>query len=170
MRSSRYTSSSEVAYALKNISFENSALDVLPDKILHRAGYLYPYLETVSFKNSTVTNMSYIAETSSSGFSFLEHCTGLKNLDLTGMDFSTLYSGSKFLYGCNNLENVVFPADLRIATGSLNFRNATNLTKESLLSLLNSINEQSTQKTLYLGEINTEKLTAEEIAIATEKG
>ena len=88
-------------------------------------------------------------------------------VDLSNLDLShpAIDTGKAF----NNLPNVV---DFKLGSGwrySTSFSNDTKLSRESLLSILNSL-EVVSGETLTLGSVNLAKLTDDDIAIATNKG
>ena len=87
-------------------------------------------------------------------------------------------------YGCSGLKNVGGLKDIGkayLTTTSENyieymvdFSNSRELTHDSLMNIINNVYDIASAgvktQTLKLGSRNTPKLTAEEIAIATNKG
>lgn len=74
---------------------------------------------------------------------------------------------------CSKLTHIIF--DGVIAKNGLNLQSSKNLDKESLLSLLNSLKDYSTDTSgttwkITIGDANIAKLTEEELAIADAKG
>lgn len=115
---------------------------------------------------SNVNNMNYT----------FYNCVNLTSLDLSGWDISNPKNqcSSTFLY-CNSLVNLQFGYNIKC---SFSLSSSTDLTVESLLSVLNGLydftgNQQtptSYQGKLTLGSTNLAKLTDEQKAIATGKG
>ena len=104
----------------------------------------------------------------------------LKSIDFSHIDISNIpnwkSSGSTFMFqydyllskvyfGTENL-NKMHCNDYPI----INFSNSNMLTRESLLNIINALENGVSSKTLQLGTTNLNKLTAEEKAIATNKG
>lgn len=83
---------------------------------------------------------------------------------------SKLTNASNFIYNSStnmsNLQKISLPG-LSI---SLTLSNASNLSKEGLVSLFNDLAPVTSTKTLSIGPTNLNKLSAEEKAIATNKG
>ena len=50
------------------------------------------------------------------------------------------------------------------------YANAFSLTKQSLLNIFNTLPNVTGSKTITIGQVNRLKLTAEQIAVATQKG
>lgn len=96
-------------------------------------------------------------------------------IDLTGKSFKALSSSTYNFDTCYCLQNITFGENnngkMTMATTTpLRFDWSPLLTHESLMNILNVIGTVSTAKTLQLGSVNLNKLTAEEKAIATNKG
>ena len=107
---------------------------------------------------SNVTNMKYM----------FYGCESLTTIPL--MDTSKVTDISYMLDGCRSLKNLGGFIGLRL---SLKLSNFTLLTHESLMNVINNladVHKEPLVKTLTLGEWNINKLTTEEIAIATGKG
>ena len=114
-------------------------------------------------------------------------CTNLENLDLHNLDFSSITGAdvsnnvSTFFSSSNNLKNLVFPKNLgvgysasltaNVSTATITLNNATQLTHDSLMSIINSVADLTgkNQQTINLGATNLAKLSVDEIAIATDK-
>lgn len=114
-------------------------------------------------------------------------CTNLENIDLHNLDFSSITGAdvsnnvSTFFSNSNNLKNLVFPKNVgvgysasltaNVSTASILLNNATQLTHDSLMSVINSVADLTgkNQQTINLGATNLAKLTNDEIAIATAK-
>lgn len=78
------------------------------------------------------------------------------------------------LGGLKDLGKAYTGSSANYASYNLNLTTCTNLTKQSLLNVINGLYDLASHNKpaqgLFLGEINLAKLTAEEIAIATNKG
>lgn len=127
-----------------------------------------PQLDT-----SKVTDMAYMFYYSNDLFS-----------SLPLLDTSSVTDMSDMFYSCNNLTTLGGFKDLGKAYDTtksanysyytLNLYYARNLTHESLMNVINNLYDIASKgcqlQQLRLGSTNLEKLTAEEIAIATNKG
>lgn len=71
-------------------------------------------------------------------------------------------------FTCKSLENIIFTGTGRICA-DVNFSVCTKLTHDSLLSIINALSDSSAH-TLTIGSVNKAKLTAAELAVATDKG
>ena len=121
-------------------------------------------------------------------------CQNLRKIDWSTWD-TTNWAVTTNQYMFNqifNLETALFPATFNFTSSSNNsavpniqklknysgyaiaqnhsYNNSICLTTESLVSILNRLSTVSSTKTLTLGQCNKNKLTAEQIAIATQKG
>ena len=121
----------------------------------------------------------------------------MKKLDLSRWDTSKFNVGGIYnlLVECFNLEEMIFPESLdltnvtnvnytvpasgytvkecnfyRLKNGNLNINYWYSLSRESLLSLFDKLQETTVTRTVNIGKINRLKLNPEEIAIATQKG
>ena len=120
-------------------------------------------LETIPKLNmSKATNITNFIYTSKGGsqtnFPYLENLGGFENL---GEAYSTTASANNNSYTLDILSNIKY-ADLN------------KITHDSLMNVINYLYDIKTKgcntQSLKLGSINLAKLTAEEIAIATNKG
>lgn len=123
------------------------------------------------------------------GYAF-SYDTGLINLDLSNVDGSKIVAFTDMIYGCSNIENYIPPTNIgkgftqksnNYNNYTQNYSNCTKLTHDSLMNIINGLYDLNltynvagggtlyTQK-LTLGSTNLAKLTADEIAIATNKG
>ena len=137
-------------------------------------------LNVSSFDTSNVTDMSGM-------FSW---CVSLTSLDLSNFNTSSVTNILGVLAGCNSLTNLHFGFNLgkgytekttNCDSYELSLSSCPLLTHDSLISVINGLYDLNltynvanggtlyTQR-LILGSINLAKLTAEEIAIATNKG
>ena len=130
---------------------------------------------------SKVTNMSNMFESCSA----LTYISQLDTRNVTNMSNMFLYCRSlisiplldttkvtdmtNILRGCESLTYLGGFKNLHISVNSGFIENSINLTVESLMNIINNL---STGSYLYLcfGSINLDKLTAEQIAVATKKG
>ena len=104
------------------------------------------------------TNMNYAFRSAKS-----------KTIDLSNFIFDNCTYMNSTFYNCKNLENLILNPNANIKK-SIDISMSTLLTHESLLSVINGIGTVTTATTLTLGTVNKEKLSEEEISIATEKG
>ena len=96
-------------------------------------------------------------------------CENLKTLNLSSFDASLLgflSTGTMFSH-CYKLENLQAPKNIK---SDIKFSDCTNLTHDSLMSIINNLKTVTSTKTLTLGTTNLAKLTDDEKAIATNKG
>ena len=94
------------------------------------------------------------------------YCYNLQSLDLSGWDVSSvtsLWDAWKSCYGLVDYWPSVISVDQ-------NYNNATALSIASLLRIIDSLPVVTEARTLTLGQTNKLKLTAEQIAVATQKG
>lgn len=133
--------------------------------------------------NWTITSLGYC----------WSNCRRLQVLDISAWDVSSwnLTTFSNPISGCYSLHTLKFPASMNINTlglsidattfclqtfngiigsGNMNYSNAYNLTRQSLLNIIDKLPQVTSTKTLALGQHNKNKLTAAEIAVATQKG
>lgn len=140
-------------------------------------------LETIDlshFNNNTIKYFLYA----------FRNCTALKNLNLNGFKMDqTININSMFssatnlteLRGFKNLGKGYVEKRNNYSAYTLNLSGSTNLTRESLIDVINNLYDLNLtydvanggtlyRQTLDLGATNLAKLTEEEIAIATNKG
>ncbi|MDO5433839.1 BspA family leucine-rich repeat surface protein [Eubacterium sp.] len=91
-------------------------------------------------------------------------CTRLRSVGVIDMSFVET-ADHMFSY-CGCLEKL----ELRNINCSLDLSASTKFSAVSLVNVLNNLKQTTTEKTLTLGATNLEKLTAEQKAIATNKG
>ena len=125
-----------------------------------------------SFDTSSATNMAYM----------FNNCTSLAALPL--LNTSKVLSLTSMLYSCNKLENIggfqnlgnayLTTRPANYGSYELNLSSSKKLTHDSLMNVINKLYDIKTKgclaQKLVLGTDNKAKLTAEEIAIATNKG
>jgi hypothetical protein len=156
-------------------------------------------LEIIDFKDVDMSNVSII-KNAFSGYTNLkvvknlngpklinfsscfQNCSNLVEID--GMDMSSAIAIGNMFSGCTNLEKIDGFINLGksygITLGSnatqykLDLSSATKLTHESLMNVINNLYDltliSGLTQSLVLGEANLAKLTADEIAIASNKG
>ena len=87
------------------------------------------------------------------------------------LDFSKATNVNLAFLNAKSLKNIKFRA-IRVFDNNLNFSYSSNLTAESLLSILNALSDNSelaTTYTVHLGSANIAKLTFEQLSIAYDK-
>lgn len=109
----------------------------------------------------------------------------LKTLDLSGFDSSNIFNIADMFYRCDNLTEIKgclqnlgqaydTTKETNYSSYTLKLSDSIYLTHDSLTNIINGLYDIKTKgckaQKLTLGTINLAKLTAEEIAIATEKG
>ena len=139
-------------------------------------------LDVSGFDTSKVTNMYSIFSNCSkltsldvSGWdtskvidmsSMFHSCSELTSLDLSGWDTSEVTNMSRMFYNCNNLKSLDAMMNVTVSLSL----SGTKLDTSSLLDVINNLATVTTTKTLTLGTTLLAKLTAEQIAVATNKG
>ena len=114
-------------------------------------------LDLSNFDTSKVTNMSYM----------FYNCNNLTSLDMSNCDVSKVTTLGDYMFdNCTALTDFKAPQNISVA---VKFSECTNLTHDSLMSIINNLATVSSKKTLTLGSTNKAKLTDDEIAIATAK-
>lgn len=108
-----------------------------------------------------------------------KNCKSLVTIDKLIFPSVTTKELNEVFYGCEKLENILFEGSIKVCepiysslSYSFSLSDSPNLTSESLVSFLNILEdntEESEQYVILLGSANLEKLTPEQIAIATDK-
>lgn len=93
-------------------------------------------------------------------------CPNLKSLDLSSWDVGNVIGFGNFCSFCDVLEDFKAPKNIK---ASIKF-DYTKLNYESLMSIINNLAPVETTQTLTIGSDLLNKLSAEDIAIATQKG
>ena len=144
-----------------------------------------------NLQNVVLGNTNYYATSGTTNLSYLfNSCNKLINLDLSNLDASSVVNINSILASCTKLENLIFFSNLgkgytqktpNYSSYTLSLSSSTKLTHDSLMDVINKLYDLNltydvanggtlyTQK-LTIGSTNVAKLTAEEIAIATNKG
>ena len=115
-------------------------------------------IDVSSFDTSKVTNISYI----------FQNCNKLASLDLSNWDISNVTASYAIsnAFNCPALTDFKAPKNINVA---VDFSKCTNLTHDSLMSIINNLTTKTSTTKLTLGTTNLAKLTDEEKAIATSK-
>lgn len=93
-------------------------------------------------------------------------CKNLKSLDLSSWDVGNVISFGNFCSFCDVLEDFKAPKNIKTSIRC----DYTKLNYESLMSIINNLAPVETTQTLTIGSALLNKLSAEDIAIATQKG
>ena len=94
-----------------------------------------------------------------------QYCYSLQSINLSGWDVSRLSTNVTYPNGGMLID--YWPSVMSI---NQNYSNAAALSIASLLRIIDSLPVATGARTLTLGQINKLKLTAEQIAVATQKG
>jgi surface protein len=100
------------------------------------------------------------------GYMF-SYCTNLTSLDVSNWDISKATTISGAFNNCTVLVDFKAPKNI---SAPMDVSYSTALSHDSLMSIINNLITVTSSKTLTLGATNLAKLTADEIAIATNKG
>lgn len=134
--------------------------------------YLLSNLNVSNWDTSNVTNVT----------GTFESCNSLESLDISGWNLSKITNIARFLgsYSDNKyLINLKFGKNLKVSwTGYGSPYRLPNLTVESLISIIDGLYDftgngetpTSSQGTCQFGTTNLNKLTADQIAVAVNKG
>ena len=144
-------------------------LIALPDFDTGKVNSLYSFLNKCSnikeFPNintSNVTNMGFMCS----------ECGSLTTIPL--LDCGKVTQMIYVLYGCKSLTNLGGFKDLKISVTGQFIDQAPNLTIESLMNVINNVYDLTANglsgQSLKFGQTNLNKLTSEQIAVATAKG
>lgn len=98
---------------------------------------------------------------------FANNCYSLQSVDFTGCDLSAVTNTNG-----NQFANCISLIELKgyVPYQSFNISTSTLMPAENLVEVLTNLPTVSSSKTITIGSRNKAKLTAEQIAIATEKG
>ena len=116
-------------------------------------------LDVSSFDTSKVTSISYI----------FNNCKSLTSLDLSNWDINkvTASYATSNAFNCSVLTDFKAPKNINAA---IDFSSCTNLTHDSLMSIINNLTTKTSTTKLTLGATNLAKLSDDEIAIAVNRG
>ena len=118
--------------------------------------YSLQSLDLSGWDVSVVTNMS----------AAWQNCNNLQSLNISGWDVSSVTNLSGTWQNCHSLVDY-WPSVISI---NHNYDSAAALSIASLLRIIDSLPVVTEARTLTLGQTNKLKLTAEQIAVATQKG
>lgn len=119
--------------------------------------YMLKRIDLRGKDTSSITTMS----------DFANNCRSLQSVDVTGCDFSAVTNiNTNMFYNCYSL------VELKgfVYYQSFILTQSTLMPAENLVEVLTNLPTVRSAKTITLGNTNKNKLTAEQIAIATEKG
>lgn len=119
--------------------------------------YMLKRIDLRGKDTSSITTMS----------DFANNCRSLQSVDVTGCDFSAVTNtNTNMFYNCYSL------VELKgfVYYQSFILTQSTLMPAENLVEVLTNLPTVGSAKTITLGTTNKNKLTAEQIAIATEKG
>lgn len=93
---------------------------------------------------------------------------------LAGLTFNSMPTTklANIFYKDTKLKNITITGTIKVDSNDLNLAHCSNLTVDSMLSILNSLEDntgKTTQYTVYFGSTNLAKLTDEQKAIAVNK-
>lgn len=152
-------------YMLKNVDFSKINLS----NVQSMNTCLQYALSLETFIPATTTPVGSSGTSQLGGF--LNYAYELEDLDLSWLDVSKYTNAtsqySNMLTNCAKLKNFIPPIKISNAFG---VGTCPNLTRESLLAIINNLVQLSTTKTITLGTVNLAKLTTDEIATITGKG
>ena len=94
-------------------------------------------------------------------------CNQLVTLDLSGVSMDKCTTATDMFSGCTALVNFIAPKNINV---SIDFGDCTELTHDSLMSIINNLATVTSTKELTLWVTSYYKLTSEERKIATDKG
>ena len=118
-------------------------------------------LDLSNWKNvNSVTNMAYFCSD-----------TNISNLDISSFKLYNINNMNYIFDKVPNLTELKFGYDLNCEIGYSNIKYCTNLTQESVVSVLEGLNDRSNTTSLKaeIGSALIAKLTSDQIAIATNK-
>ena len=124
------------------------------------------------FANSKVTHIPRLLLNSATGFATaFNSCTDLVSIDELYVPKVTSFSNT--FQNCTNLEEIRITSEIKINGFDVHW--SEKLSHESLLSIINALANKTadtsgTEWVCTLGTENLNKLSATEIAVATEKG
>ena len=121
-----------------------------------------------SASNTNTLNVVVLPSgTYSSTIAMFARRTGLHTVSIDGIaDFSGCSYASTFAY-CSALEHIT--GTIVGIENNISFSDSPKLTRESLLVIINGLAQVATQRTLTLHATAKERLTEDDIAIATAK-
>jgi len=134
----------------------------------------YMFYDCSSLQTIPAFNFSAINGNSSSMSYMFYNCSSL--VEIPAIDLANLTNNRSYtdgsssvyymFYGCSNLEQVKF-TNIKV---SLDLSYSTKFTRAALNEVIGNLVNVGSSRTLHIGSTNLAKLTAEDIAVATEKG
>ena len=94
--------------------------------------------------------------------------SSLISVDISEWDATNITNMTNIVRECKSLNSFKPPKNINVSISD--FTKSTLLNTNDILSIINNLNTVTTTQTLTLGTTNLAKLTAEQIAIATNKG
>ena len=139
---------------------QSGTLKALLDATKH-AEYLF-----TDYKGTSIDGLISFNDTSNivSTYSMFYNCTNLKTIPQ--LDVSKVTVTSRMFNNCKALEEIHM-IGMKV---SFDIHFSTKFTREALVEILNNLAAVTSTQTLTMGETNLAKLTAEDKAIATNKG
>lgn len=159
-------------YVVKNVTFNNQydkgyicARNVV---LINPHGLLFPgqYSYDQYIEKFVVIGGDLKAKPTGMRYQFY-YAYSLHTVDLKDVDFSDMTDAYGAFSSCYNLENLRLNSTWSQEIG---LNNSPKLTRESILGLFNDLPEITTGKKIALHRTAKGRITAEEIAIATNKG
>ena len=156
------------AVSLANTSgaFRNTKIGVLDLSPLAQTGNM----NGVCHNNSSLTKVILpgITFSGNSWAYTFRTCSKLTTIEIHGTaDFSNVTTFNVPFYGCSQLEHIT--GTVTGIKADISFASSPKLTRESLLVIINGLAQVATQKTLTLHATAKERLTEDDISIATAK-
>lgn len=126
------------------------------------------------FNNARITDTVYpldFSNVAAQPTNVFSYCANLKTVRTLTVNENNTFSS--WFQNCNSLENITFAGV--IAKNGLSFQWSTKLSHESLVSIINCLEDKTedtsgTAWVVTVGSTNYAKLTEEEIRIASQKG
>lgn len=146
-------------------SFDMSVVDLSACTTLQSAFGFCSNLQSLDLSNqgmSCITSMT----------AMFQNCSRLAELDISGVDLSNVTLMSNFTVSCNALTDVITDEDTilpAIDMGNV-WNGAKNLTVQSVRNIFNALPTASDGQTIKLNNMVYNRLSADDIAIATDKG
>ena len=170
-------------YAQNLLAVDLSNFDTSNVTTLKAMFYTCRKLTSLDFSSFDTTN---VTDTNS----MFHNCVGLTELDLSNFDMSKAIDITNMFNGCSNLVNIISFKNLgkgftqksnNYSKYQFKLTSCTKLTHDSLMDIINNLYDLNLTydvanggtlytQALMLGATNKAKLTADEIAVATNKG
>ena len=124
--------------------------------------YMFGYCENLQTADLSTWDVS----SATSMNNMFTSCKKLESLDLSSWDVGNVIKFDSFCSFCSALEELKAPKNIKASI----YFDYSNLNYESLMSIINNLAPVETTQTLTIGSVLLKKLSAEDIAIATQKG